>query len=284
MEGGLEMQAAFASRAPERRTSAAITLAIHAAMLALLLSFPPSFDEPMDPVPPLAVDFLPAPTLEAPVEPKPIEEEPARTSSTLSLQRPGGSEAGGRAPREKREDMDRTISPLAVAAFPSGPAPATGIAPDGVAGMGRAADGAGAGAGGRGTGSGTGTGSGSGPGSRPSARTSDEVALTAPRWISKPTFDQMALHNPPRAVAARVSGTAILACRVDSRQRARRCRILGETPRGYGFGAAALETVRLGRIAPVTRGGVPDYKAWVRIPITFHNCKKSDPACVDSLD
>ncbi|HEX8306822.1 MAG TPA: energy transducer TonB [Allosphingosinicella sp.] len=283
------MQAAYGSRAPERRTSAAFTIAIHAAILALLLSFRPAFDEPTDPAPPLAVDFLPAPTPEAPVvEPKPIKEEPARTSSTLSLQRPGGSEAGGRAPREKREDMDRTISPLAVAAFPPGPAPATGIAPDGPAGMGRAADGAGAGAGGRGTGTGTGTGSGSGPGSRPApasrSRSGPEDTLEAPRWISKPTWSQMQQYNPYRAVTARVSGTAVLACRVDSRQRARRCRLLGETPRGYGFGAAALETVRLGRIAPVMRGGVPDYKAWVRIPITFHNCKKSDLACADSRD
>ncbi|HYW16765.1 MAG TPA: TonB family protein [Allosphingosinicella sp.] len=283
------MQATSASRAPERRTSAAITIAIHVAMLALLLSFQPSFDEPMDPAPPLAVDFLPAPPPKAPVvEPKPIEEEPTRTSSTLSLQRPGGSEAGGRAPREMREDMDRTITPLPVAAFPSGPAPATGIALDGLAGLGRATDGAGIGAGGRGTGTGTGTGSGSGPGSRPApasgARTSHDVAPTAARWISKPTFDEMELHNPRRAIVQRVSGTAILACRVDSRQRARRCRIVSETPRGYGFGAAALETVRLGRIAPVTHGGVPDYKAWVRIPITFRNCKKSDLACVDSLD
>jgi protein TonB len=281
------MQAAFANRGPERRASAAFAIAIHVAMLALLLSFRPEFAVPVEPAPPLAVDLVTAAPPEAPVaRPKPIEEEPARTSSTLLLQRPGGSEAGPPAPREKREDMDRTISPFAVAAFPSGPAPATGIAPDGVIGAGRAGDGDGTGAGGRGTGTGTGTGSGSGPGSRPASgsRTTPKAALEAPRWISKPTFDQMELHNPWRAVVERVSGTAILACRVDSRQRARRCRILGETPRGYGFGAAALETVRLGRIAPVTRGGVPDYKAWVRIPITFHNCKKSDPGCSDSLD
>lgn len=284
MEGGLDMQAAFANRAPERRMGAAFTVAIHVALLALLLTFRPKLSVPPDPAAPLAVDFLPAPMPEAPVvEPKPIEEEPARTSSTLSLQRPGGSEAGGRAPREKPEDVDRTISPLAVAPFPSGPAPATGVAPDGVAGMGRAADGAGAGAGGSGTSTGTGTGTGTGSGSGPGSRTSQEVALTTPRWVRKPTFKEMQLHNPPRAVALRISGTAILACKVDSRQRARRCRILAETPRGYGFGAAAMEAVRLGRIAPAMRGGIPDHKAWVRIPITFRNCSTRDP-CTDSVD
>ncbi|HEX8466184.1 MAG TPA: TonB family protein [Allosphingosinicella sp.] len=280
------MQSAFSDRAPEKRASAVFTAAIHIFLLALLLNFRPAFDKPMDTGRPLAVDFLPAPPPESPLfEPKVIEEEPARTSSTLSLQRPGGSEAGSPAPREEREDMDRTISPLAVAAFPSGPAPATGIAPAGTAGMGRAVDGAGTGTGGRGTGTGTGTGSGSGTGSRPaSGARATPKDLQAPRWISKPTFSEMELHNPRRAVVQRVSGTAVLACRVDSRQRARRCRILSESPRGYGFGAAALETVRLGRIGPAMRGAIPDYKAWVRIPITFHNCKKDEPACIDSLD
>jgi periplasmic protein TonB len=278
------MQAAFANRAPERRMSAAFAIAIHVAMLALLLSFRPQFSLPAEPAPPLAVDLVPAPPPEAPVvEPKPIEEEPARTSSTLSLQRPGGSESAPPAPRELREDMDRTITPFAAPAFPSGPAPATGIAPDGVAGTGRAGNGDGTGAGGRGTGTGTGTGSGSGPGSRPGA-SSQEVALTPPRWIRKPTFRQMEMYNPPRAIGERVSGTAILACRVDSGRRARRCRILSETPRGYGFGTAALNTVRLGRIDPAMRGGLPDYKAWVRIPVTFRNCAAGEPACVNSLD
>jgi hypothetical protein len=37
------MQAAFGSRTPERRASAAFTIAIHAAILALLLTLRPEF-------------------------------------------------------------------------------------------------------------------------------------------------------------------------------------------------------------------------------------------------
>ncbi|MFL6843891.1 MAG: TonB family protein [Allosphingosinicella sp.] len=94
----------------------------------------------------------------------------------------------------------------------------------------------------------------------------------------------MKLHDPARAATESVSGTAVLACRIDSRQRARSCRILSETPRGYGFGSAALAVVRLGRISPAMRDGVPVYDAWVRIPVTFRNCSAADPTCVDSLD
>jgi protein TonB len=94
----------------------------------------------------------------------------------------------------------------------------------------------------------------------------------------------MALHNPRRAARERVSGTALLACRVDSRQRARSCRILRESPLGYGFGSAAVAAVRLGRINPAMRDGVPDRKAWVGIPVTFRNCGDRRQDCVSSVD
>ena len=37
-------------------------------------------------------------------------------------------------------------------------------------------------------------------------------------------------------------------------------------------------------IGAAMRDGIPDYKAWVRIPITFYNCRKDEPACIDSLE
>lgn len=259
------MPAAFARSAPERRMSAAFTAAIHVALLAALLTFRPDLDEPVDPARPLAVDLVPAPPPEVPVvEPVTLEEARSRPSR----QRAGRPDPGAAAPRALRPDMDRTLSDLPAPAFPPGPAQAAGQAPDGEAGTGSAGAGAGAGAGG--------SGSGPGAGSR--------AALDAPHWIAKPTWSQMKLHNPPRAAAERVSGTAVVACRINSRQRARNCRILSEAPRGYGFGSAALAAVRLGRIRPALRDGLPVYDAWVGIPITFRNCSNSEPGCVNSSD
>jgi protein TonB len=91
-------------------------------------------------------------------------------------------------------------------------------------------------------------------------------------------------HNPWQALLEGITGTVVLACRIDVRQRARNCRVLSETPRGYGFGSAALAVVRLGRISPAMRDGLPVYKAWVRIPVTFHNCRKTDSDCVVGVD
>jgi len=263
------MQAAFSNRAPEKRLSAAFTTAIHLALLALLLSFRPDFAEPVEPAPPLAIDLVPAPPPEARVvEPVPIEEAQSGAASAPSGQRAHRTEPGAPAPRKVREEMDRTMGPVPVASFPPGPASAVGMARDGEAGTGQAGAGAGAGGGGSGTGSGTGS----------------KAALDAPHWIIKPTFSQMELHNPPQAAVERISGTAILACRVDSHQRAHHCRVVSETPRGYGFGRAALATVRMGRMSPVKRNGIPLYEAWVRIPVTFHNCGDGEPGCVDSRD
>ncbi len=190
------MPAAFARSAPERRMSAAFTAAIHVALLAALLTFRPDLDEPVDPARPLAVDLVPAPPPEVPVvEPVTLEEARSRPSR----QRAGRPDPGAAAPRALRPDMDRTLSDLPAPAFPPGPAQAAGQAPDGEAGTGSAGAGAGAGAGG--------SGSGPGAGSR--------AALDAPHWIAKPTWSQMKLHNPPRAAAERVSGTAVVACRIE---------------------------------------------------------------------
>jgi protein TonB len=265
------MQAAFTSNAPERRMGAAFTIAIHIGLVAALLAFRPDFDAPVEPAPPLAVDLMPAPPPERPVvEPLPVEVAAGDADSALSRQQAKRTEAEGPAPKALREQMDRMPSPAPFASFPPGPAPTTGLAPDGTTGGGQEGNGSGAGSGGGGSGTG------SGAGSKP--------ALDAPHWITKPTWSQMKLHNPRRAALERVSGTALLACRVDSRKRPRDCRILSEAPRGYGFGSAALAAIRVGRIRPVMRDGAPVHEAWVGIPVTFRNCSPRDPTCVDSPD
>lgn len=260
------MQAAISNPAPEKKLSAAFAAALHIALLALLLSFRPDVGGLVEPDPPLAVDLVPAPEpVEPIVEPAPVVVARGETASLPSRHQAGRDEAGAPAPKALREDMDRTLANVPVASFPPGPAPATGVAADGAGGTGLAGDGFGTGAGGRGSGMG-------------------KAALDAPHWISKPTWSQMKQYNPPQAAAERVSGTALLSCRIDSSQRARNCRVLRETPRGYGFGSAALATVRFGRIRPAMRDGIPAYDAWVAIPISFDNCSAADPGCADTRD
>ncbi|HEX8226094.1 MAG TPA: hypothetical protein VF605_19985 [Allosphingosinicella sp.] len=45
-----------------------------------------------------------------------------------------------------------------------------------------------------------------------------------------------------------------------------------------------MAAVRLGRINPAMRDGVPDRKAWVGIPVTFRNCGDRRQDCVSSVD
>jgi TonB family protein len=262
------MRGAFTGNARERSMGAAFTTAIHIALVAALLAFRPGFDRPEAPEPPLAIDLVPETPAETPVvEPLPIESAKADDASSLP---PGPAERTEAGAPAAREEMDRTLSPLPAASFPPAPAPSAGLSPDGEAGRGRGGDGSGAGSGGGGTGAGSGA--------------PREQALAAPHWITKPTWAQMKQHNPRRAALERVSGTALLACRVDSRRRPRDCRILSEAPRGYGFGSAALAAVRVGRISPVMRDGAPVPEALVGIPVTFRNCRPGDPACADSPD
>ena len=261
------MQAGFTGKAPERRMGAAFTTAVHIGLLAALFAVRPDFVSPVKRASPLEVDLVPAPPPErAVVEPLPVELAEDDAASSLAPPQAGRAEEAASAPTASQEEMDRTLSPLPIASFPAGPASAAEPAPDGETGQGRGGDGSGAGAGGGGTGAG------------------DARVLHPPDWITKPSWSQMKQHNPRRAALERVSGTALLACRVDPRQRPRSCRILSETPRGYGFGSAALAVVRVGRIRPAMRDGAPIYEAWVGIPVTFRNCRYRDPSCVDSPD
>jgi hypothetical protein len=192
------MQATFANRSPERKMGAAFTVAIHIALLAALLTFRPDLAEPVEPERSLAVDLVPAPPPEAPIlEPVPVEQAP----STASRQSAAAAEAGAPAPETARQEIDRTAAVAPAASFPAGPAPSAEPGSAGTAGTGLAGDGAGSGPGPGGSGTGAGT----------RAR----AAFDPPSWIAKPTFSQMALHNPRRAARERVSGTALLACRVD---------------------------------------------------------------------
>jgi protein TonB len=54
---------------------------------------------------------------------------------------------------------------------------------------------------------------------------------------------------PFRAQRQGVSGAVRLSCKVEAR-RARDCKVLSESPKGFGFGKAAISAVRTGLSRP----------------------------------
>lgn len=83
-------------------------------------------------------------------------------------------------------------------------------------------------------------------------------------WLDAPTLSEMAAVFPRAAKAAGIGGGAELVCTAAGDGRMTDCDILGETPRGQGFGPAARSLVnRRLKAAGVTRGQE------VRVPISF---------------
>lgn len=117
------------------------------------------------------------------------------------------------------------------------------------------------GQGGQGTGTGTGVGDGDGPGSG-----------GPPRFISGPTSRQIADAASPAAKRARVDGMVTLRCTIRLDSRLENCRVVSETPVGFGFGAAAVRvaTDRF-RFSPPTSGnGRPISGAEMPLGIRFN--------------
>jgi protein TonB len=228
--------------------SGALACLLHAASILLLILLT-NVPIPPRPAPvPLEVTFLPAPQepVALKVEPAPAPEEKAGSAASPSPR--GDARSPGPAP----EVMTALPSPLpALLPLPSGSPGAGGVGTG--TGIGEAGEGSGIGAPGSGQGR-----------DGPAGRT-----MTGPDWIVRPTDAQMRTYFPRSAIERRTNGVAWLGCQVDARNRARHCRILGETPRGLGFGAAGLRFSRLFRIRPPRRDGRDQYDAWVRIPIYF---------------
>lgn len=260
---------------PRRTRWAVASVALHLAVVAILLwsPIPPltrslpvpalmTFDVPPPPEPPMAT---------APTKPA-VPPDPARSRNDD----PGGSSAGRASPRDTQ--VERPPAPLPQVPLPpalldqspirAAPITADGFATslvptiDSIAGLGSAALGAGIGSSdgaGAGTGQEDGNGAGRGRG-RP----------VRARWVRMPTNLEMKPFWPEAARAAKLSGKAILECVVPRIGPPRSCRAVAETPLGSGFAAAAVKMSPIFRIVPVTRQGrVEDMPIIVPVVFTF---------------
>lgn len=88
-------------------------------------------------------------------------------------------------------------------------------------------------------------------------------ALAQTAWVGAPTAADMAAAYPAKAKAERVAGGVELTCTANRKGAMTDCDVLGESPRGYGFGGAARELAK----KLVAQGVVNGQE--VRVPISF---------------
>lgn len=91
-----------------------------------------------------------------------------------------------------------------------------------------------------------------------------------PTWLSKPSPDQLGRLYPSRAIDRGITGGATLQCEVTLTGAVRNCSVVDESPKGHGFGDAALSSSRLFKMNPRTVDGESVEGARVRIPIAFN--------------
>ena len=94
-------------------------------------------------------------------------------------------------------------------------------------------------------------------------------AITMPDWRARPSAEQIKAVYPPAALAANLSGRAIVKCEVGVDGGLSGCSVAQETPPDQGFGQAALKLTASIVMKPMTVDGVPQPGAIVRLPVVF---------------
>ena len=89
-----------------------------------------------------------------------------------------------------------------------------------------------------------------------------------PVWLEQPNARDYARYYPPRALDRGQVGSATIECLVAADGRLS-CRVLSETPPGWGFGEASLRVSRHFRLAPATSNGLPTSGGMIRRTIRW---------------
>jgi hypothetical protein len=100
-----------------------------------------------------------------------------------------------------------------------------------------------------------------GPGEGPGG-----VQLFDAEWYRKPTDAQLAGYMPKSAPG---EGWGLVACRTIEDYRVEDCQILGESPRGSGYGRAVQNAAWQFLVRPPRIDSKPQVGTWVRIRITY---------------
>jgi TonB family protein len=102
----------------------------------------------------------------------------------------------------------------------------------------------------------------------PSAKSSERI-ITNPDWAIRPEKSHMTLYWPAGAAIAHVGGHVLLDCQVKANGRLTHCKAAEESPKGWGFGDAAIYMAGGFQMKPMTIDGQSVAGAHVRIPINF---------------
>jgi TonB family protein len=105
-----------------------------------------------------------------------------------------------------------------------------------------------------------------------------EGTITNPDWIQKPGPEDFSDHYPKPAWALGVSGVVTITCTVVATGALADCTTSDETPKGFGFAAAALQISQYFRMKPKTVDGVPVTGGRFTTRIRFNMPEDSTPA------
>ncbi|WP_293473820.1 TonB family protein [Phenylobacterium sp.] len=97
----------------------------------------------------------------------------------------------------------------------------------------------------------------------------DASVITNPDWIALPSARAIAEAYPTAAQRSRLAGRAVVSCWVGVDTRAHDCAVVEETPKGLGFGAAALKVAEAFRMRPMLKDCKPVDGGRIVVPIQF---------------
>jgi TonB family protein len=116
--------------------------------------------------------------------------------------------------------------------------------------------------------------------SRPPATTTD-----LPKWEKGPTPAEMNAVYPPDALKANLAGSATVECAVDATGLLADCAVVGESPAGSGFGAAAMALSPKFQMPLKSPSGASMVGRTVRFPIRWlHSAKTQLPPVIVTGD